>query len=131
MAPVGVEGGVASPELLSLVRGMLAKKPQQRLRVHDLRRNAWVTSNGTAPLPAPAHAMGGAGGRQATFVGELLHEAVVRHRTSRRLSTASRNSTRHASTETGGGGAAPAAAAPPPKPAAPKPKTRPSMLKRG
>ena len=119
VAPVGVEGGVASAELLSLVRGMLAKKPQQRLRVRDLRRHVWVTSHGTAPLPAPAHAMGGAGGRQATFVGELLHEAVVRHRTSQRLSTASvgRRST-------------PAAAAPPPKPAAPKPKTRP-MLKRG
>ena len=144
VAPVGVEGGVASDELLSLVRGMLAKKPQQRLRVRDLRRDAWVTNNGTTPLPAPVHAMGGAGGRQATFVGELLHEAVVRHRTSQRLSAASRNSTRRLSTEAGsggsggggGGGKGNAAGAkpppkPPPKPAAPKPKTRPTMLKRG
>ena len=33
----------ATPELLELLRGLLAKKPQHRLRIKDLRRSAWLT----------------------------------------------------------------------------------------
>ena len=35
------------------MRGLLAKKPQHRLRIKDLRRNAWLTAGRSAPLPQP------------------------------------------------------------------------------
>ena len=41
-----------SAELIELCRGLLNKKPQLRMRIKDLRRNAWMTEGGTVPLPA-------------------------------------------------------------------------------
>lgn len=84
-AAKGDEG--PSEELLALgLRGLLAKKPQQRLRVRDLRRDAWMTESHATPLPAPAH--GVHGGSELLVHGELrerLREAVVQHRGTRAL----------------------------------------------
>lgn len=44
-----------SAELIELARGLLAKKPVQRLRIKDLRRDAWMTDGGKDLLPKPMH----------------------------------------------------------------------------
>jgi len=41
-----------SEELLTLLRGLLERKPKMRLRTRDVRRNSFITENGTNPLPA-------------------------------------------------------------------------------
>jgi [calcium/calmodulin-dependent protein kinase] kinase len=46
------ENDTHSAELIELCRGLLNKKPQLRMRIKDLRRNAWMTEGGTVPLPA-------------------------------------------------------------------------------
>ena len=125
---VGLEGGAASEELLSLVRGLLAKKPQQRLRLRDLRRDAWMTDGHTTPLPPPVHGVHGGSGRIASGeLGERLREAVVRYNASRALEEVSME--RRDSGKRFLDDAKPVAAAPPP--AAAKPRPRPGMLKRG
>ena len=70
----------ASADLTELLRGLLAKKPRHRLRIKDLRRNAWMTNNHSEPLPVPAHL---ATAHATVHIGELreiLHEAVVQLR---------------------------------------------------
>lgn len=40
-----------SPELMTMMRGLLDRRPKMRLRVRDLRRDPWLTQAGKAPLP--------------------------------------------------------------------------------
>ena len=42
-------------ELIELLRGLLAKKPTQRLRIRDLRRDGWLTEGQKELLPEPMH----------------------------------------------------------------------------
>ena len=70
----------ATAELLALLRGLLAKKPRHRLRIKDLRRDAWMTHDHAEPLPVPAHL---ATSHATVHLGELreiLQEAVVQLR---------------------------------------------------
>ena len=41
----------ASPALQQLLRRMLAKRPEQRPSLHELRTDPWVTAMGAHPLP--------------------------------------------------------------------------------
>ena len=43
----------ASDSLLVLLTGLLKKKPRHRLRIKDLRRDAFVTNKGAEPLDEP------------------------------------------------------------------------------
>ena len=60
------EDDTHSAELIELCRGLLNKKPQLRLRIKDLRRDAWMTEKGTVSLPIPEGA-----GHTTVVKGEL------------------------------------------------------------
>ena len=46
------EDGTHSRELKLLLMGLLERMPKVRFKVRDLRRDAWLTRSGKAPLPA-------------------------------------------------------------------------------
>ena len=71
-------GDARSLELLELCRGLLAKKPVQRLRIKDLRRDNWMTDGQKEPLPVPQHER-----HSTVHKGELqdiLHRGMVQLR---------------------------------------------------
>mmetsp|Transcript_10374 Transcript_10374/g.20968 ORF Transcript_10374/g.20968 Transcript_10374/m.20968 type:complete len:135 (+) Transcript_10374:1-405(+) len=115
----------ATPELLELLRGLLAKKPQHRLRTKDLRRSAWLTEGHSNPLPVPEHLMTGHETVQKGELREILERAVTQMRVSDSLGAASRSfkdTGRHFLEQTKPAAPAPAAA--------PPPRRHPGMLKR-
>jgi len=122
----------ATPELVELVRGLLAKKPQHRLRIKDLRRNAWLTEGRSAPLPQPQNMATGHQTVQKGELQEILRQAVTQIKVENKFKQA-----QHVSKSTGRlldkvKPAAPpaAAAAPPPQPPGGAPRRHPAMLKR-
>jgi len=119
----------ATPELLELLRGLLAKKPQHRLRIKDLRRSAWLTDGRSEPLPVPQNM---ATGHQTVHKGELqeiLKQAVTQIRVENKFKQASQvsKSTGKRFLEKVKPAAPPPAAAAPPGGA---PRRHPGMLKR-
>ena len=112
---------------------MLAKKPQHRLRIKDLRRNAWLTAGRSAPLPQPQNMATGHQTVQKGELQEILRQAVTQIKVENKFKQA-----QHVSKSTGRRfldkvkPAAPpaAAAAPPAQPPGGAPRRHPAMLKR-
>jgi len=114
----------ATPELLELLRALLAKKPQHRLRIKDLRRSTWLTSGRSDPLPVPQHM---ATGHQTVHKGEL--KEILMHAVTQIKVTAELKQASHLSKTTGKRFLEGSKAAAPP-PAAAAPRRHPGMLKR-
>ena len=83
----------ASDSLLVLLNGLLKKKPRHRLRIKDLRRDAWMTEDHARPLPVPQHSVTGHHSVQKGDLKEALLEAMVQLRAGSAFEDARRSMT--------------------------------------
>ena len=80
--------------LQALVKGLLEKKPRQRLRIKDLRRDAWMTDGHNHPLPVAQHQAHHDMPHHTVQKGELkeiLMEGMMQIRATKQLDRVSRN----------------------------------------